>query len=126
MNLNQVTIPSINLKRSVEFYKNLGLRLIVESMPRYVRFLCPDGNSTLSVHLVGKKISTNGILIYFECTQLDQTVELLKAKGIEFTQDPKDQSWLWREARLSDPDGNQLCLFHAGENRIDPPWRINH
>ena len=126
MNLNQITIPSINVKRSAEFYKNLGLQLIVESIPRYVRFLCPDGNSTFSVHSVDKKISTNGILIYFECAQLDRTVELLKDKGIEFTQDPKDQSWLWREARLSDPDGNQLCLFYAGENRINPPWRIKH
>ncbi|MEM7380928.1 MAG: VOC family protein, partial [Bacteroidota bacterium] len=38
---------------------------------------------------------------------------------------PRDQSWLWREARLKDPDGNTLILYHAGENRKNPPWRIN-
>ena len=38
---------------------------------------------------------------------------------------PTDERWLWREARLKDPAGNVLCLFHAGENRKNPPWRID-
>ena len=25
---------------------------------------------------------------------------------------------------LQDPDGNPLCLYHAGENRLNPPWRL--
>ena len=37
---------------------------------------------------------------------------------------PTDQSWLWREAYLKDPDGNLICLYHAGANRRFPPWRI--
>ena len=32
--------------------------------------------------------------------------------------------WLWREARLVDPSGNVICLYHAGENRLNPPWRV--
>jgi hydroxymethylpyrimidine/phosphomethylpyrimidine kinase len=32
--------------------------------------------------------------------------------------------WLWREARLRDPSGNEICLYHAGANRRFPPWRI--
>ena len=39
---------------------------------------------------------------------------------------PVDQPWQWREARLRDPDGNRLCLFHAGENRLNPPWRLGN
>jgi len=27
-------------------------------------------------------------------------------------------------APLRDPDGNELCLYHAGENRRFPPWRL--
>ena len=46
------------------------------------------------------------------------------AAGIAFTRLPTDERWLWREARLRDPDGNVLCLFHAGENRRHPPWRV--
>ena len=51
MNLNQVTIPSLDVAKSVEFYKTLGLQLIVDAAPRYVRFLCPDGDATFSFHI---------------------------------------------------------------------------
>ncbi len=46
--------------------------------------------------------------------------------GIQFDQEPKDQSWLWREAKLKDLDGNQLILFFGGENRLNPPWKIKN
>jgi hypothetical protein len=38
--------------------------------------------------------------------------------------DPTDQPYLWREAFLRDPDGNLIVLFSAGENRLNPPWRL--
>ncbi len=38
MNLNQITIPSVDLEKAVVFYKKLGLHLIVDALPRYVRF----------------------------------------------------------------------------------------
>ena len=41
-----------------------------------------------------------------------------------FDSGPEDQTWLWREAWLRDPDGNRLCLYHAGNNRRFPPWRV--
>ena len=52
MNLNQITIPSINLSKSILFYEKLGLKLIVKSLPNYARFECMEGNSTFSIHLV--------------------------------------------------------------------------
>ncbi|MFN7929267.1 MAG: VOC family protein [Blastocatellia bacterium] len=64
-------------------------------------------------------------MIYFECERLDDVVAQLKQQGIAFDADPQDQSWLWREAYLRDPDGNVICLYWAGENRLNPPWRIN-
>lgn len=48
----------------------------------------------------------------------------LEAAGFGFEHAPIDQPWLWREAHLVDPDGNRLCLFHAGKNRLSPPWRL--
>ena len=63
-------------------------------------------------------------MVYFECEDLDVAVEDLKRKGVEFDSEPRDQSWLWREAYLRDPDGNVICLFYAGGNRINPPWRL--
>ncbi|MGK7396626.1 MAG: VOC family protein [Candidatus Cyclobacteriaceae bacterium M3_2C_046] len=125
MNLNQVTIPSINVRTAAGFYEKLGLKLIVNAQPKYVRFLCPDGESTLSIHQVDALPEGPGIYLYFENEQLDELVRLLQQKGIQFDQLPEDKTWLWREARLKDPDGNQLILYFAGENRIDPPWRVN-
>jgi catechol 2,3-dioxygenase-like lactoylglutathione lyase family enzyme len=49
VNLNQVTLPARDVAPAVAFYRRLGLRLIVDALPRYVRFECPDGESTLSV-----------------------------------------------------------------------------
>jgi catechol 2,3-dioxygenase-like lactoylglutathione lyase family enzyme len=123
MNLNQITVPSADLSMSIEFYQKLGLTLIVEALPHYARFECPDGSSTFSVHLVEDLPSGDGIVVYFECEDLDGHVDKLLLKGIAFDELPNDKSWLWREARLKDPDGNQLILYYAGENRLNPPWR---
>ncbi len=124
MNLNQVTVPSLDLSISIPFYEKLGLKLIVRSMPRYARFVCPDGASTFSVHKVEVLPKGDGIYVYFESEDLDEHVAALQTKGIQFELLPTDQSWGWREARLKDPDGNQLILFWGGENRVNPPWRL--
>ncbi|WP_299320797.1 VOC family protein [uncultured Maribacter sp.] len=124
MNLNQITVPSLNVEKAISFYEKLGLKLIVKSLPNYARFECPDGNSTFSIHLVVKLPEGDGVYIYFECDDLDEKVEHLKNSGIQFDQEPTDERWLWREARLKDFDGNQLILFYGGENRLNPPWRL--
>lgn len=124
MNLNQVTIYSNKPTESIEFYQKLGLRLIVDSAPRYVRFECPDGNSTLSIHETDDESINSKIVLYFECENLDEEVERLKKLGLTFEQEPIDQVWLWREAYLKDPDGNKIILFYGGENRLNPPWKV--
>ncbi|HRH21436.1 MAG TPA: VOC family protein [Brevundimonas sp.] len=121
MNLNQVIVESADIGRSVAFYERLGLELIVLT-DDYARLVCPGG-ATFSVHLIDKP-SPGGTLIYFECEDLDARCARLTAEGVVFDSPPTDQRWLWREARLSDPDGNRLCLYWAGENRVNPPWRI--
>ncbi len=124
MNLNQITIPSLDLSRSIPFYQKLGLNLIVEALPRYARFQCPEGHATFSIHLVDCLPQGTGVQIYFEMDDLDKKVDSLIAEGINFDEMPNDKSWLWREARLKDLDGNGLILYHAGKNRLDPPWKI--
>ncbi|WP_190809809.1 VOC family protein [Flagellimonas sp. S3867] len=125
MNLNQVTVPSLNVEKSIAFYNTLGLQLIVKALPHYARFVCPDGNSTFSIHMVDQLPIGEGIYLYFECVDLDEKVEQLQENGIQIDEPPSDRPWLWREARLHDPDNNRLILFFAGENRLNPPWRIN-
>jgi catechol 2,3-dioxygenase-like lactoylglutathione lyase family enzyme len=124
LNLNQVTIYSDRTVETVEFFEKLGLIRIVDSLPRYARLECPDGDSTLSVNEFGEHTPINNIVLYFECDALDAEVARLKGLGLEFDEDPIDRPWLWRQAYLKDPNGNKICLFTAGENRKDPPWRL--
>jgi predicted enzyme related to lactoylglutathione lyase len=125
MNLNQVTIFSEKPIETVEFFEKLGLKRIVDSLPRYARLECPDGGSTLSVHIADDVVVTNNIVLYFECDDLDTKVVELKSAGLIFDEDPTDRDWLWREAYLKDPNSNKICLFFAGKNRKKPSWRIS-
>jgi len=124
MDLNQVTLPCTDYGASVAFYNALGLTQIVDSPPRYARFESSTG-STLSIHSVESVAQTTGVTIYFEVDDVDAKVVELRIAGLDFDGEPVDQSWLWREARLKDPAGNVICIFHAGENRRFPPWRIS-
>ena len=124
MNLNQITIFSTKSVETAEFFETLGLKRIVDSLPRYARLECPDGEATLSVNTIGGD-SPNTTIIYFECEHLDDEVARLRSLGLEFEQEPTDTPWLWRQAYLRDPNGNKICLFNAGDNRKNPPWRIN-
>ncbi|MGI9547425.1 MAG: VOC family protein [Flavobacteriaceae bacterium] len=126
MKLNQVTVPAMDVERAISFYEILGLKLIVKALPHYARFEMPEGEATFSVHLVDELPKGEGVYIYFESERLDAWVEELKGRGINFDELPEDRRWLWREARLRDPDGNRLILYYAGENRKNPPWRLGH
>lgn len=123
MLLNQVTVSARDLEASIQFYRTLGLRLIVKS-DHYARFECPDGGSTFSLHLNPDARGVSETTVYFENDDLDGEVRRLKAAGIAFDSDPADQRWLWREAYLRDPAGNRICLYKAGEIRRFPPWRL--
>jgi predicted enzyme related to lactoylglutathione lyase len=126
MNLNQVTLPARDVAESVAFYRRLGgatgLVQIVDAV-NYARFECTDGGATFSLHRA-EVVASPGAVVYFELAELDTTVARLQAAGMEFTQLPRDEPWLWREARLRDPSGNEICLYWAGPNRRHPPWRL--
>jgi len=122
MRMNQVTLPVRNMDDATAYYRKLGFIQIVDT-PHYARFECPEGDSTFSLSLSEGEFS-NGTIIYFESDRLDEWVAKLAASGIEFDQMPTDMRYLWREAVLHDPSGNKIKLYHAGENRRYPPWRV--
>ena len=123
MNLNQITISVRDVEKSIDFYEQLGLQLIVKSLPTYARFVCPMGESTFSLHQSDEQ-NNNTTWFYFEVDHLDEKVNELIDLGFEFEEMPNDKPWLWREARLKDLDNNQLILYYAGVNRKNPPWRV--
>jgi catechol 2,3-dioxygenase-like lactoylglutathione lyase family enzyme len=122
--LDQVTVGSTDLDRAEAFYRGLGLELIVKN-DDYLRFECPVGGSTFSVVVVEAVQEWEQVTLYFESDDVDGTYRRLRSQGVEFEHPPTDMEWLWRESRLRDPDGHRLCLFHAGENRRNPPWRLS-
>lgn len=123
MKLNQVTLPVKNMEEAVPFYLKLGFTQIVDT-PHYARFTCPEGNSTFSLSL-GSYEFENHSVIYFEHEELDKLCEDLSQKGIVFEQAPTEQRYLWKEAIIKDPSGNKIKLYWAGENRLNPPWRVD-
>jgi len=118
--LNQVTLPLADFEASAAFYRLLGLRQIVDSAPRYARFESAGG-ATLSIEteeeIAGKPV------VFLECGDLDGAIARMRAGGIAVSA-PVMESWGWREARLTDPAGNAICLYQAGEQRRFPPWRL--
>ena len=85
----------------------------------------PMAKSTFSVHHAESMSEGEGLYVYFEVENVNETVSELSRKGLIFDEMPEAKSWLWTEARLRDPDGNQIIIYNAGKNRKNPPWRIN-
>ena len=123
LRLNQVTVTGKDFAKMVDFYKRLGLKQIVDSPEnQYARF--EAGGATFSVQCDPEAEIGETVAVYFECDDLDDRVERLARSGIPFEHGPRNQPWMWREARLRDPSGNTIFLYRAGEARRFPPWRI--
>ncbi len=122
--LNQVTVTGKDYDKQVAFYTKLGLTQIVDSPENgYARFEA-WGGVTFSVQIDPEEEIAPTTAVYFECDDLDSRVEALARSGMVFEHGPRDQPWLWREARLRDPAGNIVFLYRAGEARRFPPWRM--
>ncbi len=123
LRLNQVTVTGKDYAKMVDFYGRLGLKQIVDSPENfYARF--EAGAATFSVQCDPEAEIGETVAIYFECDDLDERVERLARSGIPFEHGPRNQPWMWREARLRDPSGNTIFLYRAGESRRYPPWRL--
>ena len=125
--LNQVTLGAKDMAASIVFYQKLGLILIVDSAPRYVRFEFPrdDGQEPDTLSLHGAESDFTPTLdwpqIYFE---VEDVAAFLKAIDITPVSPPELKSYLWTEADILDPSGNRIRIFNASENRRFPPWRV--
>lgn len=122
MQLNHVTLPAHDYDASLAFYTALGLVQIVAAPPRYARFEMAGG-ATLSFEVMGGGRAGTAE-IYLHCDDLDLEYSRAAAAGLRFDFAPQDEEYLWRRAGLTDPAGNRLFLYHAGNNQRFPPWRI--
>ena len=120
---NHALIYTRDVEKAVGFYADLlGFETIEMQAPSYARLRSPKGRQTIGLHAVrdGQALDSRmeGVRLYFEVRDLDALCERLAAKGVRFSQMPKDMEWGWRHAYLTDPDGHELSLYWAGERRL--------
>jgi len=114
-----------DVERSMRFYLDmLGFKLIedfrYEGTPVYARLRAPGGDGTIALHQAGPGVSvaSDGVRLYFEIRDVDGFCRKLQQKGFYITQMPRMMPWGWWHAYLNDPDGHEISLYWAGENRM--------
>ena len=125
LTFNHAMIYSKDVERALVFYRDLlGFKLIedfrYEGRPVYARLRAPGGDCTIALHQAEPNISlsSEGVRLYFEVRDLDDFCRKLQQKNFYITQLPRMMPWGWRHAYLNDPDGHEISLYWAGENRM--------
>lgn len=125
LSFNHAMVYVKDVQRALDFYRDLlGFMLVDEfrheGKPVYARLRAPAGEGTLALHMAGPgtSLASEGVRLYFEIRELDDFCGKLQAKHFYITQMPRMMPWGWRHAYLNDPDGHEISLYWAGENRM--------
>lgn len=125
LTFNHAMIYVKDVERGLGFYRDLlGFKLIEdfrhEGKSVYARLRAPGGDSTIALHHAepGIPLASDGVRLYFEIHELDDFCHKLQKKGFYLTAPPRMMPWGWRHAYLNDPDGHEISLYWAGENRM--------
>ena len=125
LTFNHAMVYVKDVERGLSFYRDLlGFKLIedfrYEKKSVYARLRAPGGDGTIALHQVGPDASvlSDGVRLYFEVRELDDFCRNLQQKGFHITQLPRTMPWGWRHAYINDPDGHEISLYWAGENRM--------
>ena len=111
--IGQIAITVSDLARSKEFYRDtLGLKFLFDAGSMCF-FQC--GNIRLMIGASDKPVAAGGVILYYRVENLDETHEVLSARGVAFTQKPHlvakmPDHDLWM-AFLADPDGHPIGLM---------------
>jgi predicted enzyme related to lactoylglutathione lyase len=125
LTFNHAMIYVKDVERGMQFYRDwMGFKLIedfrYEGKPVYARLRAPGGDGTIALHQAGPgaPVASEGVRLYFEVRDLDDFCRKLQQRGFYLTQPPRMMPWGWRHAYLNDPDGHEISLYWAGENRM--------
>jgi len=125
LSFNHAMIYLKDVGNGIAFYRNwLGFRLIEdyrhEGRSVYARMQAPGGEGTIALHQAGPgaSVASDGVRLYFEIRELDDFCQKLRKRGFVFTQQPQMMPWGWRHAYLNDPEGHEISLYWAGEQRM--------
>src|SRR4051794_7896189 len=104
-----------NLKKSVAFYRLLGLKFPDPGDEDYIEVITPNGyRISLNAEALAKKVNPDWVApkgqrmdLAFKCgspAEVDSVVTALKKAGYPVVKDPWDAFWGQRYAIVSDPD----------------------
>jgi lactoylglutathione lyase len=107
------TVPVLDQSRALEFYtKKLGLTVFTDQpmgAERWIELKVNGGETMLVLH----KHTTNNPgpspALVFVVDNVRATYDELKAKGVEFTQPPKKETW-GEHAIFKDSEGNLVMI----------------
>lgn len=118
-------IATPDMDRALRFYRDaLGGRVTYE-------FPAPDGtlayagleigSTHLGIGLSPDEVSGNHrpISLWIYADDCDAAVERLRAAGTPIVQEPRDEPWGERVARVRDPDGNEIVIGQRGRGEQD-------
>jgi catechol 2,3-dioxygenase-like lactoylglutathione lyase family enzyme len=110
------SIPVRDQDRALEFYtQKLGLRVITDSpfdgTQRWIELGIPRAETKLVLFTApGQDAMIGGFMnVTFMADDVVATAAELKARGVEFVQEPEKADW-GTAAIFKDPDGNQFVL----------------
>ncbi len=122
--LNAIGIAVSDLRRSMQFYRLLGLDLPEDSPENHVEAKMANGTrlmfdteEVIQSFLPGwTRLDGNQVSLAFECpspTEVDEVYARVIAAGFEGEKEPWDAFWGQRYALLGDPDGVRVNLYAA-------------
>jgi len=111
--LDHLYVVVTDLDRSVAFYERLGF--LASRWGNYVRLAGKDG---MYIGMEQRSDATAGssVELVVRVADVDRRFDELRAEGVVFDGEPRDQEWGARHVWLTDPDGNRLSLFSSTED----------
>ncbi len=107
------SVPVLDQSRALEFYtKKLGLKVFTDQAMGDSRWIELKTNGAETMLVLFKQPNHKpGPMpaVVFVADNIQATYEELKAKGVEFTQPPKKETW-GEHAILKDSEGNLVVL----------------
>lgn len=111
-----VSVPVNDQDRSLKFFtETLGFKVATDQEmgggQRWIELKVPGAETKLVLFTApGDEKRIGGFMpLAFACDNVFKTYEELKAKGVEFAQEAKQEPW-GASAIFKDPDGNQFVM----------------
>jgi uncharacterized glyoxalase superfamily protein PhnB len=122
--LNAIGIAASDVRRSMQFYRLLGLELPEDPADDHVEAVMANGTRLMfdSEEVIRsflpdwERTDGNQVSLAFECAspaEVDEIYARVVAAGFEGEKEPWDAFWGQRYALLGDPDGVRVNLFAA-------------